>query len=246
MFKPCLVIPVYNHERALPATLARLRGYGLPCLLVDDGSAPAAAAVLDDIAAAEAGWVTLLHRPRNGGKGAAVKDGFSWALAHGYSHAVQIDADGQHDCADLPALLDAAHREPGAVIAGRPLFDDSIPPSRFYGRYLTHALVWLETLSLDIEDSMCGFRIYPLAAVAALLERHHIGDHMDFDTDILVRLHWAGTAVRQLPVRVHYPADGISNFRLFRDNVLMVLLHIRLIFGMLWRAPVLLWRKVIR
>jgi glycosyltransferase involved in cell wall biosynthesis len=240
------VIPVFNHERALPAVVARLRPFGLSCILVDDGSAPAGAAVLDRTAAAEVAWVTLLRRPRNGGKGAAVKDGLARARALGFSHAVQIDADGQHDCADLPRLLDAARREPGALISGRPLFDGSIPPVRFYGRYLTHGLVWLETLSFAIRDSMCGFRVYPLAPVLALLARQHTGDRMDFDTDIMVRLYWAGVPVRQLATRVHYPSDGVSHFRLLRDNALMVLLHARLIFGMLWRAPILLWRKVVK
>ena len=103
---------------------------------------------------------------------------------------MQIDADGQHTLSDVRRFVEEARAHPDSVICGRPVFDASIPKSRYYGRYLTHGMVWLETLSFDIVDSMCGFRVYPLAATLALLDRQHIGARMDFDTEMLVRLHW--------------------------------------------------------
>ena len=66
-------------------------------------------------------------------------------------------------------------------------------------------MVWLETLSFDIVDSMCGFRVYPLAPTLALLDRQRLGPRMDFDTEILVRLHWRDVPMRWLPTRVSYP-----------------------------------------
>jgi hypothetical protein len=118
-----------------------------------------------------------------------------------------------------------------------------VPRSRLYGRYATHVWVWINTLSLDIRDSMCGFRMYPLASLLPLLERTRIGARMDFDSDVIVRLHWRGVPVRNQPTRVTYPQDGISHFRLWRDNVRISALHARLFVGMLWRSPLLLWRK---
>jgi len=103
--------------------------------------------------------------------------------------------------------------------------------------------VWLETLSFELVDTMCGFRVYPLAVTLALLDRTGVGPRMDFDTEVLVRLHWRGVRTRWLATQVRYPLDGVSHFRLFRDNVRMTLLHIGLLLGMLVRLPLLLWRK---
>ncbi|ELX09999.1 glycosyl transferase family 2 [Janthinobacterium sp. HH01] len=242
-FKPCIVVPVYNHEHAIGAVLDGLLRHGVPCILVDDGSSTACAAVLDALALRHAGSVTLVRLPQNQGKGRAVLGGFRRAAELGYSHVLQIDADGQHDTADVPAFLDQAAAHPDAVIAGHPVYDESVPKARLYGRYATHIWVWINTLSFDIKDSMCGFRVYPVAPVNALAARRPIGARMNFDTDILVRLFWDGLQVINLPTRVSYPSDGVSHFRVWRDNVLISWMHTKLFFGMLPRIPRLLARK---
>lgn len=230
---PCLLIPCYNHAGPLAAVLARLAEFELPCLLVDDGSEPVAAAALDALAARYP-WVSLLRHPHNQGKGGAVMTGLRRAHELGFSHALQVDADGQHDLADLPALLAEARQHPAALVSGRPLYDDSVPKGRLYGRYITHVWVWIETLSFAIKDSMCGFRVYPLASTCALLERVALGRRMDFDTEVMVRLHWAGVPMRFVPTRVIYPVDGRSHFRLFRDNLDISWMHTRLVCRLLW------------
>lgn len=230
---PCLLIPCYNHAAPLAAVLARLAEFGLPCLLVDDGSEPVAAAALDALAARHP-WVSLLRHPHNQGKGGAVMTGLRRAHELGFSHALQVDADGQHDLTDLPALLAEARQHPAALVSGRPLYDDSVPKGRLYGRYITHVWVWIETLSFAIKDSMCGFRVYPLASTCALLERVALGRRMDFDTEVMVRLHWAGVPMRFVPTRVIYPVDGRSHFRLFRDNLDISWMHTRLVCRLLW------------
>jgi hypothetical protein len=88
--------------------------------------------------------------------------------------------------------------------------------------------------------------VYPLAPVVALLDDIRIGQRMDFDSDIIVRLYWRGVPVVNQPTRVTYPRDGISHFHPWRDNVRISLMHARLFFGMLWRLPRLLWWKVAR
>src|SRR5262245_35971313 len=97
------VIPVYNHPRTIGAMVQAVRTHGLPCVLVDDGSEPHCAAVLD--ALAQAGDVTLVRLARNQGKGGAMISGLREAHRQGYTHALQIDADGQHDSADIPRFL---------------------------------------------------------------------------------------------------------------------------------------------
>ena len=244
-FKPCAVIPVYNHHASLPRITAALLAAGLPVILVDDGSDAATKQVLRQLAARDAG-IECLTLPVNGGKGAAVLAGFTRAGECGYTHALQIDADGQHELGDVPAMLALAEQHPDRLISGAPRYDASVPAARFYGRYLTHALVWVHTLSLSLVDSMCGFRVYPLGPALALARRVRIGRRMDFDTDIMVRLYWAGTPSLFLPTRVRYPEDGISHFRMLRDNGRMAWLHLRLFLGMLPRAPGLIRRKLAR
>src|SRR5580658_7245580 len=146
-FNPCAIVPVFDHEHAVARVVAAVRAAGLPCLLVDDGSGAACARELDRLAATVP-QTSVLRLPVNGGKGAAMLAGFAEASQRGYSHALQVDADGQHTLGDIPAFVEAARRQPQALICGRPVFDRSMPAARFYGRYLTHALVWLNTLSL--------------------------------------------------------------------------------------------------
>lgn len=239
----CAVIPVYNHERAVSVTLEGVRKYELPVILVDDGSDEACAAELRRLSTADP-QVKLVRLPLNQGKGGAVMAGLLHASRSGFSHALQIDADGQHDTGSLPTFIAAAAAQPKALICGEPRFDVSIPRHRFYLRYLTHVMVWLNTLSFQIRDSMCGLRVYPLSVVLPVIETERPGRRMDFDIEILVRLHWRGVAMRWIPARVSYPIDGISHFRLFSDNVLLTRLQIRLFFGMLTRLPVLLGRRL--
>lgn len=242
MFKPCVLIPVYNHEHAVGAVVQAVLGSGLHCILVDDGSSSACAQSLDRIAAASP-QIVLLRHTLNRGKGEAVITGIRHAAQTGYTHALQIDADGQHCTADIPRFIAQAAAEPAALIVGYPQYDASVPAIRLYGRYLTHVWVWINTLSLQIKDSMCGFRVYPVAPVVALAARRPLGARMDFDTEVLVRLFWDGMTVVNVGTRVGYPTDGVSHFRMWLDNALISRMHASLFFGMLIRAPRLLARK---
>jgi glycosyltransferase involved in cell wall biosynthesis len=242
-FNPCAIIPVYDHEHAVARVVAAVREAGLPCVLVDDGSGPDCARELDRLAATVPG-VWLRRLAVNQGKGAAMAEGFREAAARGFSHGLQIDADGQHALGDIARFIDEARAFPAALICGRPVFDASMPAVRRYGRYLTHALVWLDTLSLSIPDSMCGFRVYPLGPVLALYDSERVGARMDFDVEIIVRLYWRAVPMRWIPTSVVYPLDGVSHFRMVRDNARMVALQLRLLCGMLWRLPRLLARKL--
>jgi len=242
-FSAIVVIPVYNHGGAIGAMVERIRGLDVPCLLVDDGSAADCAAVLDQLVS---GQVTLLRLPENQGKGGAVMAGLREAMRRGFSHALQIDADGQHDPADIPGFLAEARQYPQALVTGCPIYDASVPKGRLYGRYATHIGVWINTLSFDIRDSMCGYRVYPLAPTIDLIDSVKIGRRMDFDSEILVRMHWRGVPLRNRATRVTYPLDGVSHFDVWRDNLGISRMHAMLFFGMLIRLPALLlnkWRR---
>lgn len=241
-FSPCVVIPCYNHGAMMARVLARLAPFQLPIMVVDDGSDETTRQTLEALVLHDP-QLTLIRLTQNAGKGAAVIRGLEAAAQAGFTHAVQVDADGQHAIEDIPALLALATQHPDALISGQPVYDDSIPRSRLYGRWITHIWVWIETLSFQLKDSMCGFRVYPIAPTLQLARRVALGQRMDFDTEVMVRLYWQGNTSYFVPTRVTYPHDGLSHFDALKDNIRISRMHTRLFFGMLPRIPSLLTRR---
>jgi glycosyltransferase involved in cell wall biosynthesis len=240
---PCLLIPIYDHGATIGDVVSGLAFLGLPCLLVDDGSHEETRAALGRVCDTFS-WVQLARHACNRGRGAALRTGYHQAACLGYSHVVQLDADGQHDPRDVPALLVVARSRPDALVLGAPIFDESAPRSRRYGRWISRFWVWLETGSLAIRDPLCGLRAVPLAPTLRLLRRVPCGDRMDFDTEMAVRLVWQGVSVRNVPVRVRYFADGISHFHMLGDNLRLSWLHARLFCGMWLHLPRLILRRI--
>ncbi|MEZ8060753.1 glycosyltransferase family 2 protein [Vibrio splendidus] len=239
-YKACFLIPCFNHGATMPSVVSSLLNFELPIIIVDDGSELATKQFLTPLA--ENPNVTLVTLEQNQGKGGAVKAGIKRAQELGFSHAIQIDADGQHDLDALPALIQASQDKPQRLISGQPVYDESVPKARLYGRYATHIWVWIETLSLSIKDSMCGFRAYPINQTQTVLDKYDVGSRMDFDIEILVRLYWEGCDIDFVETRVIYPENGISHFDALWDNVKISWMHTRLFFGMLPRAPKLIAR----
>jgi glycosyltransferase involved in cell wall biosynthesis len=234
-FKPAILIPNHNHKNMIEALLEQLAPHRIDCLIVDDGSEPETQRILE-LAASKRRWVQLLRRPQRGGKGAAVMDGLRTLARAGYTHAVQMDADGQHNAKDLGKFLSESRARPEALILGTPKYGREVPRVRLLGRQISRVLVWLETFSFAISDPLLGFRVYPLKETIDVLDHARLGERMDFDPEIAVRLKWRGLPIKNIPTRVIYPPDGLSNFALVRDNVLMVCLHLRL-WADLFRQP---------
>lgn len=228
----CAVIPTYDNPRTIRAVVERVRDHLPDVLVVDDGSG---AEGREAVAALSRDGLAHVHvRQGNGGKGAAVKDGFRRARALGFTHALQVDADGQHDLADLPRFLEAARRHPEALVLGEPVFDASAPRARVRGHRFCRFWTTLATGGPVIRDALCGYRVYPLDPTL----RVPCGDRMEFDVEVAIRLVWAGCPVVNLPTRVRYLSaeeGGVSHFRLFRDNVRIVSRHVRLCVLGLWR-----------
>ncbi|MEI6897977.1 MAG: glycosyltransferase [Psychromonas sp.] len=239
-FNPCFLIPCYNHGKTLTAIVAQLaRDFSYPIIIIDDGSQTETQRIIDSLAPN----AKIIRLVANQGKGAAVIAGLKQALQLGFSHALQIDADGQHDLTSLIELIKESKKYPQALISGRPIYDESVPKGRLYGRYITHVCVWLETLSFEIKDSMCGFRSYPVERLNDVINRQHLGKRMDFDTEVMVKSFWSDIEIRSVKTKVIYPVDGLSHFQLFADNVRISKMHTCLLLGMLIRLPRLLTRK---
>ena len=240
--KLCIIIPNHNHGDKVIELLENLAVYQLPCIMVDDASNQHTQQILNKLAH-KYQWLRLITLPKNLGKGGAVIAGFKHAWQQQFTHALQIDADGQHNCKDIPLFIKASELEPNAMIVGNPQYDHTAPKSRLYGRRITQFWVCIETLSLSMPDAMCGFRIYPLATTHKLLSKHTLGERMDFDIEIIVRLYWASCKPVSIPTNVIYPEDGSSNFHLWKDNLKISWMHTKLCFGLIPRLPMLLWRK---
>lgn len=234
------VIPHYNHVHTVGKVAQAMQAFGIDCLIVDDGSDDAAITALQQLSLA---GTEVIYRAQNGGKGAAVKDGIRYAALHGYTHVLQVDADAQHCLADTQKLVAAAIAQPQTVVCGRPVYGTDTPKARLYGRKITNFWLAVNTLSLDIKDGMCGFRIYPLVPTIDVINSEHVGNYMDFDAELLVYLHWRGCAFVWIDTPVTYASDGISHFRAWQDNILISRMHARLFIKMLWHAPSLLWRR---
>lgn len=241
--KTCIVVPHYDHVDQFRLVLGQLVAEGLPLVVVDDASPEASFSELCALLDGQAPGTIIVRHTRNLGKGGAVMTGLKAALDAGYTHALQIDADGQHDVADITRFIEASSQQPGRIICGQPVFDESISTLRYYARYITLSLSWLESLSTEIRDALCGFRLYPLRPIVTLFENSDPGQRMAFDPEILVRAVWADIGLTFIPVNVHYPEGGRSHFLYFRDNAEISWMHIRLVAGMLLRLPLLLWRK---
>ncbi len=240
--KVCLLIPIYNHKDHITGIVRSLAPADLPCLIVDDGSDEATQRIQASIAM-EVPGVNIERLSGHRGRGAALRHGYRLAWSRGFSHVIQLDADGQHDSADVPTFLAAARRRPDALVLGAPIFDATAPPSRRYGRRISIVWAHLETLSHAIQDPLCGFRCLPLAPTITLLARTPLGDQMDFDPELAVRLYWDGLPIINIPTRVRYFPDGVSHFRPVRDNVLISVAHAKLCTGMVRRLPQLLSRS---
>ena len=240
-YKACFLIPCYNHGSTVADVVSSLKPFDLPFIVVDDGSNSDTKQALQTLTDQEP--ITLVILAENQGKGGAVMTGIRHAHQLGYSHVIQIDADGQHDIDALPTLIARSQACPTHLISGQPVYDDSVPKARLYGRYATHIWVWIETLSLTIKDSMCGFRAYPVAKTVAVLDKYSIGSRMDFDIEILVRMYWEEVEIEFVKTRVIYPQGGISHFDALWDNVKISWMHTKLFFAMLPRVPKLLARN---
>lgn len=238
-----ILLPSYNSGTRLTAVVREVLPLGWPVIVVIDGSTDGS----EREVLAMAGFhenLSVICRPTNQGKGAAVLEGARVALDRGFTHALVMDSDGQHPAGSIATFMEVSMRNPEALIVGEPIFPDNIPRERLHGRKLSNGLVWVELLGRGINDVLFGFRVYPLTPLLAALKDRSGGRRYDFETEAAVRLAWAGI----MPVNVRAPVrylsreeGGISHFHYVRDNARLVIMHVKLLAELfLFRWPALL------
>ena len=243
-----LLIPSYNTGAKVFDTVRAARAHWNPVWVVTDGSTDATPAGLRAMAAADPG-LRLFELSANAGKGAAVLHGLQAAHAAGYTHALTMDADGQHPAELIPAFMQTSMQRPDAMVLGRPVFDTTAPLLRVRGRRVSNWWTNLETLGAGIDDSLYGFRVYPIADLIAVMRHQRWMRRFDFDTEAVVRLAWRGVQPINLAAPVKYltaEEGGVSHFRYGRDNLLLSWMHLRLMLEFALRLPSLLVRRRLR
>jgi uncharacterized protein (DUF2062 family) len=234
-FNAVVVAPTFNNAGTLAGIVRRVRALGLPLIVVNDGSTDRTEAILRDLIASDAG-VTVVTHARNRGKAAALMTGFAAAIDGGHTHVVTIDTDGQLDPEQAPSLLSLARRTPhGLVIGQRDENTEDYPSRSRIGRRVSNLFVWMQS-GVRVEDSQCGFRVYPLELIKAV--RCGAGRY-GFETEIITRSAWAGRPIVGTTVRCHYfPGDkAVSHFRPFLDSFRGVPMHLRLMLRALCPLP---------
>jgi len=239
-----ILLPAYNPGPRLRDVVAEVLRYWQPVLVVVDGSTDGSEQPVLELARTEPA-LRVLVLPENSGKGAAVLAGAREAAARGFTHALVMDADGQHPAESIAKFMATSAAQPDALVLGRPIFPANTPPARRHGRKLSIGLVHFELMSKAVADPLFGFRVYPLAPLLAELGPRRSGRRYDFDTEAMVRLGWAGVPMMNLtaPVRYFSAADGgVSHFHYGRDNARLVWMHTRLIAELLFRR----WPSLLR
>lgn len=243
-----LLIPSYNTGPKVYETVAAARAQWAPVWVVTDGSTDGTPVGLQAMAATDPG-VRVIVLPANVGKGAALLHGLQHAQAAGFTHALTMDSDGQHPADLIPAFMQASIARPDTMVLGRPVFDASAPLLRVRGRRVSNWWTNLETLGAGIDDSLYGFRVYPVAELVAVMQRQPWMRRFDFDTEAVVRLAWRGVKPVNLAAPVKYLSaeeGGVSHFRYGRDNALLSWMHLRLMLEFAVRLPALAWRRATR
>ncbi len=200
--KHCILIPCYNHSTTVAAVVRAAQAHG-PVLLLDDGSTDPLPSLPE---------ATIFRLEKNGGKGGALRAGFEHAVRLGYTHAITMDADGQHFAEDLPKFIAAAQAQPEALIVGvRDFFAAGCPTHRRRSNAVSSFWFRIES-GVRLPDTQCGFRCYPLALTQKLKAR---SQRYAFELEFMVRASWSGVALVPVPVSCSYEPEQIrrSHFR---------------------------------
>lgn len=243
-----ILIPSYNTGPLLTRTVREARRHWGPVWVVIDGSTDGSAEALIAATADDPG-VRVMRLPQNQGKGSAVLHGLHEARRAGFTHALTMDADGQHPAGEIARFMQASIARPAAMILGRPVFDADAPALRVNGRKVSNTWTQLETLWSGIDDSLFGFRVYPVGPLAEIMDSQRWMRRFDFDVEAVVRLNWRGVPALSLDAPCRYLSKdegGVSHFKYVRDNALLTWMHARLMLGFVGRLPVLLWRRLVR
>jgi glycosyltransferase involved in cell wall biosynthesis len=207
------VIPAYQEGPRIGAVVAGAQAH-LPVVVVDDGSTDDTAAIAD------AAGATVLRQGPNQGKGAALRAGFRWSLDNGFEAVLTLDADGQHDPAEIPGFLAARTRTGADLVIGRRDFSRMPVIRQISNRLGGVALSW--AVGRPIPDNQSGYRLVSRRLIEAMMASRESG--FEFEVEMITTAIRAGWAIEWIPIRTIYAGEPshIDPWRHFTSFVRMV------------------------
>lgn len=204
----CAIIPAYFEEQHIADVVRGVLAQGLCAIVIDDGSTDATAKRAEDAGA------TVLRHSINQGKGAALQTGLTYAVSQGVAWVVTMDADGQHDPADLPAFFAAATEDIAALVGNRMSNTADMP---FVRRATNRFMSWLlsRVIGQLVPDTQCGFRAYRADVIPYLFTKTA---RYEAESEALIRLSRAGYRIGSVPIRTIY-RDSRSKIDPVTDTV---------------------------
>lgn len=245
--KACVLIPSYNTGPLLQETVRGALNAWENVFVVIDGSTDGSDADLEALTSDSSQTLRIIRLPKNQGKGSAVLTGINLAHDEGFTHALTMDADGQHPSDYIQKFMALGETHPEALVLGDPIFDDSAPSIRLKGRKISNFWANFDTLWWGINDSLFGMRLYPLRPLRKAFASTFGARRFDFDPEVAVRLCWQGIPVINLKTPVRYltaEEGGVSQFKYLRDNILLTWMYFRLLIGFILRSPLLIYRTI--
>ena len=228
-YRLCIIIPTYNNAGTIRQVVDDAYRICADVIVVNDGSTDDTSKILTTLP----NTVTVVSYAQNKGKGHALVEGFRKAKGMGFTHAVTMDADGQHFADDIPLFIEAMKKSPDAIIVGsRNLTEENMPRQNTFANRFSNFWFRLQT-GINLPDTQSGFRLYPLASLKGM---SLITSRYEAELELLVFAAWAGVPVISIPVRVYYPPaeERVSHFRpvydFFRISVLNTILCIGALF----------------
>lgn len=234
-----VIIPTYNNAATLGQVLTDVQLYGLPVMVVNDGSTDGTENVLCRFPD-----IRVIHYPDNRGKGYALNTGLKAATEAGYRYAITLDSDGQHYADDIPVFLKEIEAYPDSLLIGaRNLASDNMPGKNTFANKFSNFWFTLET-GIRLADTQSGYRIYPLHRLKGL---RFFTTKYEFELEVIVQAAWQGVRVANVPVKVYYPPAGerVSHFRPLRDFTrISVLNSVLVMIALLWYWPLRCFRSI--
>ncbi len=216
-------IPAYNEMNTVGTIVAESSAYASEVIVVDDGSA-------DDTAdAARRAGATVVQHETNRGYGAALKTAFLEANKRRADHLIILDADGQHDTADIQRLVETQQESGADVVIGSRFDGDSKTEMPLYRRFGLGVVNFLTNLSMGvvrprsrIHDTQSGFRAYNDRAIRTLAQDNAIGNRMDASTDILYHCHHHDYSFEEIGTTIDYDVEDASSHNPLSHGLILV------------------------
>ena len=237
----CVIIPTFDNAGTIADVVARTQKQCDDVIVVCDGCTD------DTLLRLKALPVSpeIISFPENRGKGAALKAGFRYALDKGFSYAITLDGDGQHFPEDIPSMLDANIRYPGALILGQRKGLENIERSAGSRFANSFSNFWFALQTGHyLKDTQTGYRLYPLKKLYGL---SLLTSRYEAELELPVFATWHGVKLVSEPVNVYYPSpeERVTHFRPVRDfSRIFVLNTILCILAVVYGLPLTILRGV--